>query len=194
MQSTTSGKQYMLTAGHCYQLGQVVSNPQTVAGYVAQRQWATGASDYDFELLNNDPHDYQGYVYTTSNATLNSPTLPVHDGNRPTPLKNYCYSGDVTFWTCSHTVVSLDDSMLCDSGTSNCDYFLTSLYGGVDPRDGDSGAGLFWNYPDGCPDPNVGQCLGARGILIGSDGTYDYAENWTEITSVYGQLLTIHGT
>jgi hypothetical protein len=168
----TSTARYMVTAGHCFSLGQRVSS--TGGGQL----WGTVRNRpsfpyYDFEAIGGSTY---GSVIYRGGAT--GTTILVSGASDPAVGAAYCRSGQTTYEQCSQVVTSLHAQFCDDAG---CTVELIA-YRGPDGQGGDSGAPLF-QYVNGT--------VQIRGMHIAHAGDDQFAERWTTIRSVFKANIAI---
>ena len=161
-----STARYMVTAGHCFSLGQRVysTGGEQLWGSVRNRP---GFPYYDFEAVGGGTY---GSVIYVGNAT--GTTVLVAGAADPAVGAAYCRSGQTTYEACSLVVTGLH-AEFCDE--AGCTPELIS-YEGPQSRGGDSGGPLY-QY-------SGGKVL-IRGLHIAQIDTTMYAERWTTIRSVF---------
>jgi hypothetical protein len=168
----TSTARYMVTAGHCFALGQRVFSTG------GEQLWGTVRSRpsfpyYDFEAVGGGT--YGSVIYRGGAAGT---TILVSGASDPAVGAAYCRSGQTTYEQCSQVVTSLH-AQFCDE--AGCTVELIA-YRGPDGMGGDSGAPLF-QYVNGT--------VQVRGLHIAHAGDDQYAERWTTIRSVFKANIAI---
>lgn len=168
----TSTARYMVTAGHCFGMGQGVTS--TGGG-----QWWGSVRNrpsfpyYDFEAIGGNSY---GSVIYTGNAT--GYTRLVSGAADPAVGAAYCRSGQTTYEKCSQVVTSLYGEFCDESG---CTPNLIS-YEGPDGIAGDSGGPLY-QYKGGT--------VQIKGLHIAHAGSTQYAHRWSTIRAVFKASIAI---
>lgn len=168
----TSTARYMVTAGHCFALGQRVYSTG------GEQLWGTVRNRprfpyYDFEAVGGGTY---GSVIYVGGAT--GRTILVSGASDPAVGAAYCRSGQTTYERCSQVVTSLH-AQFCDE--AGCTVELIA-YRGPAGEGGDSGAPLY-QYVNGT--------VQIRGMHIAHADDTMYAERWTTIRSVFRASIAI---
>ncbi|MGI8809286.1 MAG: hypothetical protein ACR2KK_15900 [Acidimicrobiales bacterium] len=168
----STGTRYLVTAGHCYELGwnAYTSDGNLHLGSVVQR---APIASRDMELIGGKSYARSIFV----GGTNSSLTKVVEQASDPVVnFVGYCRSGQTTGENCGQKVISVTANF-CP--TSGCKTNVIAYNTGGASAGGDSGAPFY--IPSGS---NVQ----ARGIHVGrntSTGTM-YAEKWSVIASTLG--------
>jgi hypothetical protein len=162
--------EYMVTAGHCFELGTDVYSPgnsKYIGTVTIQAPWP----EKDFEFISG--RDYAGRIYLTPGVLSKS---VVGAGNTAVGTQ-YCRSGARTFVVCQLLVNSVDAD-LCSFGQCTQHLARYEPLTGVWAEDGDSGAHFYLNVNS--------NAVSMRGIHIGHVGENHYATRWPTIRDSYG--------
>lgn len=167
-----SSDRYMVTAGHCFALGQRVfsTGGEQLWGTVRNR---ASFPYYDFEAVGGGSYGSVIYVGGSTGTTI-----LVSGASDPAVGAAYCRSGQTTYEKCSQVVTSLH-AQFCDE--AGCTVELIS-YEGPAGEGGDSGAPLY-QYVSGT--------VQIRGLHIAHANEVMYAERWTTIRSVFHASIAI---
>ena len=161
------GTRSMITAGHCFSNGTTVRTE--LGGLYMGTVSGNGLPYRDMERISGS--SYAGRIY--SGGTNSSTSLPVHGAGDPVVgYTNYCHSGRTTGENCGHKVISTSAQVCTSSG---CKSPVIAFQNGFLPQGGDSGSPFY-----------VGDSAGGvhiRGMIIAGDGTTEYAEKWSRISS-----------
>jgi hypothetical protein len=166
------GPLFLVTAGHCYLLGDRPYSPGNGLVF-GQVNYRASFPQRDMELVGGGSYTNAIYVgnLTGSSMTVTSAADTVWSYN------NYCYSGAVTAENCGKTVYSTN-AVGCDD-LGNCTFGMVSLTGGGMPLSGDSGAPLYTR----------GSSVGIRGLTIGKQTNIMFAEKWSTIVNTFGVTI-----
>lgn len=168
----STGTRYLVTAGHCYELGWNVytSDGNLHVGAVVQR---APIASRDMELIGGKSYGRSIFV----GGTNSSSTKIVEQASDPVVnFVGYCRSGQTTGEHCGQKVISVTANF-CP--TSGCKTNVIAYNTGGASAGGDSGAPFYINS---------GSNVQARGIHVGrntSTGTM-YAEKWSVIAATLG--------
>ena len=168
----STGTRYLLTAGHCFELGWNVytSDGNLHVGSVVQR---APIASRDMELIGGKSYGRSIFVGGTNSSTgkiVEQASDPVVN------YVGYCRSGQTTGEHCGQKVISVTANF-CP--TSGCKTNVIAYNTGGASAGGDSGAPFYINS---------GSNVQARGIHVGrntSTGTM-YAEKWSVIAATLG--------
>jgi hypothetical protein len=169
----STGTRYLVTAGHCYELGWNVytSDGNLHVGSVVQR---APIASRDMELIGGKSYGSSVFVGGTNSSTGKS---VIGAGDPAVNFTGYCRSGQTTGEHCGQKVISVTANF-CP--TSGCKTNVIAYNTGGASANGDSGAPFYL--------PSGTSSVYARGIHVGrntSTGTM-YAEKWSTIASTLG--------
>jgi hypothetical protein len=169
-----SGARFMVTAGHCFELGAgvVTTGGGAGTGSVVRRG---PIPPFDMELIGGglyDPSIFVGDDAHWSRKRVTGAADPV------VGFPDYCRSGQTTGERCGQTVLSVDAQVCTQTG---CKWPVIVYDGGPAgaAAPGDSGAPLYVRSRDGTH-------VRIRGMHIAQAGTISYAEKWSRIASHLG--------
>lgn len=141
----SSGKQRMVTAGHCFPLSSTVVSPGGDSfGYVTTRIFSA-SSDMDTEVVGGTVGVSDGPEIYRGGAT--GYEADVQEASDPAPGYEYCESGIRRTEQCNQSIQD-PDFYWCDAGQTPCLDHMMKLYGPAVCH-GDSGAPLFKIRSDG---------------------------------------------
>ena len=167
-----SATRFMMTAAHCFSLNTSVFNgtgTNTVGQVTRRGPYPT----WDVELISGG--SYGSFIYRGS--TTGSSSHVAGAGAGIVGIQGYCVSGAAGGEHCNQTLNS-DSGSFC--GTDGyCHYSLYAYSGGGRTVTGDSGAPFY--FPDCCSSESW-----IRGLHIGIDPNYMYAEEWPGISAAFG--------
>jgi hypothetical protein len=176
---------FMLTAGHCGNLYDAVSNGtgSSSFGSVAARSFPNP----DLMIINGST--YAGRVYNAANTTSNT---GVSGSGDPSLGVSYCNFGSFILLACSN--YNILSTQYCDTGgcTNNLAYTERACAWGPVVQSGDSGGAVGANLSSGK--------VGARGIVIAGGSFTDakgchyvrWDHKWSTIAATYG-LTIVNG-
>ncbi|HEY7483459.1 MAG TPA: hypothetical protein VH912_03270 [Streptosporangiaceae bacterium] len=186
-------KSFMLTAGHCADVGQTLRNwtPQvgtnTVYGRVNDR---ASYPSYDMELLNTGvqpTYPFEGAFFVGENDA-DDILLVGRDrdaGDPVTSSQDYCTSGAQTFEYCDLKVYS-DRAQLCQKGaacTSNlAAYRPADINAPLPAQPGDSGAPLY-QRTDCEYQGSFFACAAIRGMHVAASGRFMFGVKWSTVAA-----------
>jgi len=159
----STGKRYMVTAGHCNPHG-TSTNMGTV--------WRDSQvyPHWHFELVHG--HSYQGRIYDSANFTR-----PVVNAQNPAVGASYCTRGRTTGTVCGYIVRKLNQT-ICYPNYPGCAHNLVEFYRSDEtiPQPGDSGGPLYFSYSS----PSR---AGIRGVVSGT--SWDLFQGWSGYATQY---------
>lgn len=163
------GRQHMVTAGHCFNVGQQVRSQDSGVsmGTVVSKALFPA---HDMLLLRGAAYSTRLYVGDQTGVLehisgVADPTLT---------FDNYCYSGWVSAERCGNDVTYLF-GMYCDPG---CTINLAVFVGPTVAQGGDSGAPFYV--------ANSNSTNGIRGMVIAKAGNTMFAHKWSTIRDWWG--------
>ncbi|WP_406402461.1 S1 family peptidase [Streptomyces sp. NBC_00879] len=179
------GDPFMVTAGHCFPNGAVVTTPQQnpqerrVVGTVSNRLLGLSGGLRDMELIGGK--EYEGKIYVggvNSNTTI--PVVGAHDASLF--ARNVCYSGAETGEACGHHV---DNVLGLGCSASGCSFPTTVFTGGERlPTEGDSGSPFY--SKDGSDNATI------HGHVIKVNDFVAQAEKYSRTSAAYGVEILTH--
>lgn len=151
---TASAGKAMVTAGHCFNNGQVIESGDEPYGTA---QGKSNYPAYDMMLINASTQDYDDDLYHDPYVAENSP-IDVSGSGDPGVGASICISGMIHKSVCGNSVKALDAYMCSSLG---CTYgLIRTERSGTDPcKPGTSGGPMYSTGPNH-----------VRGLLIG----YEY--------------------
>jgi hypothetical protein len=173
VRKTSDGKNYHVTAGHCFGLSHTVVGANNAAWGTVQ--WRAPFPTRDMELIGG--RTYDGWIYTGGEVGVQLKVVNAAD-----PLVNsvYCSSGTISLEHCNHTVNSLS-ATYCDE--EGCTANLVRFTNGNLLANGDSGGPFYFKNANGT--------LAVRGTLIAKINTNGYAHKWTTIRDNFGVTIVL---
>ncbi len=171
----STGTRYLLTAGHCFNLGWNVltSDGNLSVGTLVQR---ANIATRDMELIGGKSYGSSIFVGGTNSSTGKS---VISAADPAVNFVGYCRSGQTTGEGCGLKVISVTANFCPTSGCKT----NTIAYTGVQSDNGDSGGAFYL--------PSGTTSVHARGIHVGRNsatGTM-YAEKWSTIASTLGVTI-----
>ena len=166
------GKDYMLTAGHCFSNGQAVFGADGVAWGTVQ--WRAQFPAKDMEMIGGKT--YRGQIYGGNGTGTARNVVGAGDG---TIGSTYCQSGTVSTETCNHVLQSNSATYCDDTDPPLCTTGMATYTNGG--TGGDSGGPYYLKYANGT--------VSARGIIIAVSGSYGYAHKWSTLASTFGVTI-----
>jgi hypothetical protein len=165
----------MASAGHCGSLQEAIVQPATGASFGTVRYRAPFPAT-DALLIGDETN--VGRIYTGGATGVGK---PVYGAGNPVVGAFYCFSGSVTFETCSHKATDVDEQVCFPDG---CTQHLVVLTGGTPPQNGDSGGPAFING-------GGGTTVYIRGIIQGkaTDNSKFYIHKWTTVRDSFGVTI-----
>lgn len=174
-----AGTRFMVTAGHCFQLGGAARTTDGGArvGSVVRRG---PIPPYDMELIGGQSYDasiFVGGASEWSRKRVAGAADPVAGA------RGYCRSGQTTGERCGQTVISVDAQVCTQTG---CKSPVIVYSGGVAGAGapGDSGAPLYRPSRDGAT-------VRIAGMHIAAARAISFAEKWSRISSHLGVKICV---
>ncbi len=173
------GNRFMVSAGHCYANGTVVSTESglNIEGTVQNRLLASlGNGPVDMELLGTQ--SYAGRIFT--GGVLSSTSIPVVGaGSASVGYNDYCHSGRTTGENCGHTATSITGQVCTATG---CKSPVIVFTGGTLSAGGDSGGTFYAKNASGAF---------IRGHVIAGGAGTSYAETFLKVQARYGVSIVL---
>lgn len=166
---SVGGQQHMVTAGHCFSLGQQIRSQDSGSSMGTVVSKALFPAQ-DMLLLRGAAYSTRIYVGNQTGVLENISGV----ANPSLTFDNYCYSGWVSAERCGNNVTSLN-GMYCDPG---CTISLAVFVGPTVAQDGDSGAPFYI--------ANANSTNGIRGMVIAKSGNTMFAHKWSTIRDWWG--------
>lgn len=176
---TSTGLQYMASAGHCGNLNGAITQPDTGFSFGTVK-FKAGFPATDALLIGAEV--MQGRIYTGGAAGVSK---PVAGASNPVTGGQYCFSGSVTLETCGHVAGNIDKQICFPDGCTN---HLVVMTGGIHATNGDSGGPVYING-------SGSTTVYIRGIIVGGGivggQQQDYVHKWTTIRDAFGVTIVV---
>jgi hypothetical protein len=166
---TVNGLIHMVTAGHCFSVGQPIRSQDSGVSMGTVVSKALFPAQ-DMLLLRGAA--YSTRIYVGNQAGVLENISGVADPSLT--FDNYCYSGWVSAERCGNNVTNLN-GMYCDPG---CTINLAVFVGPTVAQGGDSGAPFYI--------ANANSTNGIRGMLVAKAGNTMFAHKWSTIRDWWG--------
>lgn len=166
---SVGGLQHMVTAGHCFSVGQQIRSQGSGVSMGTVVSKALFPAQ-DMLLLRGAAYSTRIYVGNQTGVLENISGV----ANPVLTFDNYCYSGWVSAERCGNDVTNLN-GMFCDPG---CTINLAVFVGPTVSQSGDSGAPFYI--------ANSNSTNGIRGMVIARSGNTMFAHKWSTIRDWWG--------
>jgi hypothetical protein len=187
---TSALKDRMLTAAHCFFLGETIESPyhDDLFGVVKRRD---NFPANDFELIGDDGIDMGKSIIIGDTEGVKA---PVYGAGTIVSNTAYCYSGAATGEHCAQYL--FDVSAWCGGMPYGCTTNARWFHGRFSPCDGDSGAPMyrFLTGEPGLVDSHV-KVVGvefAGACEAATTDTVTVAEDYSKIQTEYGVTAKTH--
>lgn len=190
--TTSGGLSRMVTASHCFNLGDAVTSPASnTFGTVVRRE---NFPTQDFELVGGSGATMDGRIYCKYSATSTCPVWST--GANPNFSNLYCFSGATSWEQCQQDLID-DDFLACHNPpactltTPHLQWFDGPVGYGACP--GDSGSPWYRYYLG-----DLVQIVGLTSLGEDWDGNitaclqlaqWSWAEKWTKIRDAYNVTI-----